>query len=54
MVKKIEEKILYDKERDTSYIICRKCGEKVDMDGTFEYGFYFDCECGYSFVVPEK
>lgn len=37
-------KIYYDEEKDVSYRIC-SCGRRNDLQGTYEYGLYFECEC---------
>lgn len=47
-----KKEIKYDEKKDSAYIVCKKCGKKVYMEGTFEYGFYFDCKCGYSYIHP--
>lgn len=39
--------VLYDKEKDISYIICPKCGKRAELTGVWEYNFYFKCKCGY-------
>ena len=41
-----EYEIYLDEEADVSYMLCPQCGERIDLEGEFEYGFYFRCKNG--------
>lgn len=45
-----EYEVYLDEERDHSYIFCPECGEKIYLDGEYEYGFYFNCKNGDFYV----
>ena len=47
----IDNNIKYDIDNDITYIICKKCGVKIESEctSTHEYGFYFECVCGETY-----
>lgn len=39
--------LYYDKDKDCTYAECPLCYRRCNLTGTYEYGFFFRCYCGY-------